>query len=378
MAEQVSQNQAAENQRNLRRLVLSVQASYGRLNLLIAICDNWKYRDELIQTYEAELQAKGTSCYRVRVDRHQPSLRQSLQDLAAQQSLHDQPTVVTVLGADELLGIRLDEPKSAQEQFFFSLQWTREGLREFTVPVVLWLTDREVTMLAQQAPDFWSWRGGVFEFVQPMVWAVSAAGKRAELLPTESFRPVVDPVSLQWQIDELQAQDPDSPLLASLYDSLGEAYEDAVRYVEAEVPYRKALEIRERLLGKNHPDTANSLNNLAELYRSQGRYGEAEPLYVRSLHIKETQLGADHPDTALGLNNLAGLYKSQGRYSEAEPLYVQAVTILWQRLGEDHPNTKTGLNNFYTCLQEAIEAGQGDQLSDHPFTQTLLQQLQAP
>ncbi|MCY7391555.1 MAG: tetratricopeptide repeat protein, partial [Leptolyngbyaceae cyanobacterium CAN_BIN12] len=342
MAEQVSQNQAAENQRNLRRLVLSVQASYGRLNLLIAICDNWKYRDELIQTYEAELRAKGTSCYRVRVDRHQPSLRQSLQDLAAQQSLHDQPTVVTVLGADELLGIRLDEPKSAQERFFFSLQWTREGLREFAVPMVLWLTDREVTMLAQQAPDFWSWRGGVFEFVQPMVWAVSGAVKRAEPMPTESFRPVVDPVSLQRQIDELQAQDPDSPLLASLYDSLGEAYEDAVRYVEAEVPYRKALEIRERLLGKKHSDTATSLNNLAELYESQGRYSEAEPLLVRSLHIYETQLGADHPDTATSLNNLALLYNSQGRYSEAEPLLVRSLHTYETQLGADHPDTALG------------------------------------
>jgi len=29
-------------------------------------------------------------------------------------------------------------------------------------------------------------------------------------------------------------------------------------------------------------------------------------------------------------------------------------------------------------MQKAIEAGQGDQLSDHPLTQTLLQQLQAP
>jgi len=45
--------------------------------------------------------------------------------------------MLTVLGADELLGIRLNEPKSAQEQFFFSVQWTREGLRDFTFPIVV-------------------------------------------------------------------------------------------------------------------------------------------------------------------------------------------------------------------------------------------------
>ena len=139
----------------------------------------------------------------------------------------------------------------------------------------------------------------------------------------------------------------------------------------------RSLHISETQLGADHPDTATSLNNLAFLYYSQGRYGKAEPLYVRALQIKETQL-ADHPDTATSLNNLAKLYYSQERYGEAEPLYVQAIIICLQRLGEDHPNTKTFLNNFNTCLQKAIEAGQGDQLSDHPFTQSLLQQLQAP
>ena len=73
-----------QNQRNLRRLMMSVQASYGSLNLLIAICDNWKYRDELIGSYKKELVAKGTSCHRVRIERQQPSLKQCLQDLVLQ------------------------------------------------------------------------------------------------------------------------------------------------------------------------------------------------------------------------------------------------------------------------------------------------------
>ena len=108
----------SQNQRNLRRLLMSVQASYGRLNLLIAICDNWRYRDELISSYERELAAKVTSCHRVRIDRQQPSLKQCLQDLVSQKPTLmsiDKPVIVSVLGADELLGIRLNEPKSAQE-----------------------------------------------------------------------------------------------------------------------------------------------------------------------------------------------------------------------------------------------------------------------
>lgn len=79
---------------------------------------------------------------------------------------------------------------------------------------------------------------------------------------------------------------------------------------------------------------------------------------------------------ASSLNNLAGLYRSQGRYSEAEPLYVQALSILLAALGQEHPKTQGVLNNFAGFLRQVITAGRRADLSDHPRTQTLLQQLQ--
>ena len=51
-----------------------------------------------------------------------------------------------------------------------------------------------------------------------------------------------------------------------------------------------------------------SLNNLALLYRAQGQYAKAEPLYQRALGIREKALGPEHPDVARSLNNLAVLY----------------------------------------------------------------------
>jgi hypothetical protein len=79
--------------------------------------------------------------------------------------------LVTACGSDQLSGVRLPEQsKSAEERFFFSLQWTREGLRDFCFPIVLWVTNELAKELADQAADFWSWRGGVFEFVQPLDW----------------------------------------------------------------------------------------------------------------------------------------------------------------------------------------------------------------
>ena len=156
--------------------------------------------------------------------------------------------------------------------------------------------------------------------------------------------------------------------LAMLYKAMG-------RYPEAELLLVRSLAIEEQYLGADHPHTASSLNYLAALYESMGRYPEAEPLYVRSLAICEQYLGADHPDTAGSLNNLAGVYYAMGRYPEAEPLYLRALEILSNRLGENHPNTQTAWSNFIACLQKAISTGQHSQLSQHPTTQAMLQQL---
>ena len=67
-------------------------------------------------------------------------------------------------------------------------------------------------------------------------------------------------------------------------------------YTEAITLAERALAIREKALGPDHPDVAMSFNNLAVLYKAQGRYADAEPLYKRNLAISEKGLGPNHPD----------------------------------------------------------------------------------
>ena len=131
--------------------------------------------------------------------------------------------------------------------------------------------------------------------------------------------------------------------LANSLNSLALSYKSQGKYAEAELLYKKSLQIRE---SKSHPDVAESLNNLAGLYYSQVNYAEAEPLYQRSLGIVEKTLGKDHPDVATTLNNLALFYKSQGKYAEAEPLYQRCLWIAEKALGRDHPDVATPLNNL--------------------------------
>jgi hypothetical protein len=51
----LTEDLAKNNTYNLRRLLVSVKASLGMLNLLIGICDNLNYRHSIVHNYEAEL-----------------------------------------------------------------------------------------------------------------------------------------------------------------------------------------------------------------------------------------------------------------------------------------------------------------------------------
>jgi tetratricopeptide (TPR) repeat protein len=99
------------------------------------------------------------------------------------------------------------------------------------------------------------------------------------------------------------------------------------RYQQAIPLAQRALIIREKALGPEHPDTAIALNNLALLYQAIGAYAKAEPLDQRALAINENALGPKHPDTAIALNNLAGLYQATGAHAKAELLLERAQSI---------------------------------------------------
>jgi tetratricopeptide (TPR) repeat protein len=143
-----------------------------------------------------------------------------------------------------------------------------------------------------------------------------------------------------------KARGPNHPDVATSLNNLAEFYRNQGRYVDAEPLYKRSLAIYEKALGPNHPDVAMSLNNLALLYHDQGRYVDAEPLYQRSLAIREKTRGPNHPDVATALNNLAALYRDQGRSVDAEPLHKRSLAIYEKALGSNHPDVAMSLSNL--------------------------------
>lgn len=62
-------------------------------------------------------------------------------------------------------------------------------------------------------------------------------------------------------------------------------------------------------------------HTLAEIRRAQQRFAEAEALYRRALGIRERAFGREHPETVASRVALFALYRGQGRRAEAEALF---------------------------------------------------------
>src|SRR6266511_2133325 len=102
---------------------------------------------------------------------------------------------------------------------------------------------------------------------------------------------------------------------------------NAGKYDEALSPFERALEIRERRLGPDHPDVSQAINSLATLHYYKGEYTKAEPLYQRALAIREKALGPEHPDVASSLNYLAILYAAKGAIAQAITFQSRANAV---------------------------------------------------
>ncbi|XP_028252306.1 kinesin light chain 1 isoform X2 [Parambassis ranga] len=152
--------------------------------------------------------------------------------------------------------------------------------------------------------------------------------------------------------------------VAATLNNLAVLYGKRGKYKEAEPLCKRALEIREKVLGKDHPDVAKQLNNLALLCQNQGKYEEVEYYYMRALEIYQTKLGPDDPNVAKTKNNLASCYLKQGKFKQAETLYKEILTRAHEReFGSVDDENKP----IWMHAEEREEQSKGKQKDGSPF-----------
>ena len=121
-------------------------------------------------------------------------------------------------------------------------------------------------------------------------------------------------------------------------------------FAAAEGFFRSSLAIRERILGREHPDTLTSVSQLGTVLERQGKYEEAEAMHRRDLEGSEKVLGRDHPDTLISVSQLGTVLERQGKYDEAEAMHRRALEGLEKVLGREHPDTLTSVSQLGTVL----------------------------
>ncbi|MCY7278200.1 MAG: tetratricopeptide repeat protein, partial [Phormidesmis sp. CAN_BIN44] len=184
-----------ENEATYDSLISLIENTQDRLALIIVACDDLRLRQRVVDRYEAEARQAKIRSHRI-VLGTEPSLRSGLAKLALRQG---NAAVVTVTGAEWLLRVKMreGEEQSDLDKFFGYLQWTREGLREFRVPIVLWVTHRILREISRQAPDFWSWRKAVLRFAsqeaEPIpVWNEERRSQLSQPQPDDEFLPPLE------------------------------------------------------------------------------------------------------------------------------------------------------------------------------------------
>ena len=165
-------------------------------------------------------------------------------------------------------------------------------------------------------------------------------------------------------LEDIKDADPGALLKGAILNTSGQVYDKIGKYSQAEGFHKKALIIRKKIFGEDHPDVASSYNNLASVYSSLGEYNQAEELYEKALVISKKINVEDHVDVAIYYDNLASVYWSLGKYNQAKELNIKALMIRKKILDEDHPHIAASYNNLATVYCSQGEYYQAKELHE--------------
>ncbi|MBK6919704.1 MAG: serine/threonine protein kinase [Deltaproteobacteria bacterium] len=142
----------------------------------------------------------------------------------------------------------------------------------------------------------------------------------------------------------------DEVLIARVHNTRGLTLSTGGRLREAEAELRRALELRERALGEDHPDVSITLVNLATVLESLGLLDESLADYQRALDINRRVLGERHPSVGAVLNNSVDAHLQVGHLDEGLAAARLAHDIFAETLPGDHPNLAAAAGNIGAAL----------------------------
>jgi len=134
--------------------------------------------------------------------------------------------------------------------------------------------------------------------------------------------------------------------VAASLNGIGATLVAQAKFGEARNMLDRALAMRKRLLGTEHPDMGDSLFALATIDFEMGRYEQATVTMERCLETWKVALGARHPKNARALCSLSEMYRSMGDLNAAVDSTADSLKIRKASLGDEHPETLESLFSY--------------------------------
>lgn len=159
--------------------------------------------------------------------------------------------------------------------------------------------------------------------------------------------------------------EPDKLLEAHVWNDLSTIYGFlSENKLSAEVA-RKALDIRLRMLGAQHPDTAMSHNNVSATARRIGKLDDALTHGQRAYEIWSSLHGENHIDTALGLSQIGAVYRARNDFQKGFELENRTLAIRRRLFGDNHPDTVTSTLCVARCFLDLHRFEEAENLARH-------------
>jgi len=101
---------------------------------------------------------------------------------------------------------------------------------------------------------------------------------------------------------------------------------------KAEEYFLKALALKEKSLGPNHPDVARILNRLGSVYTERVQLNIAEQYLTRAYQIRKEKLGPFHSRVGQTLKHMMTLFQSQENAPRSIECGLEALKV-YEKLG---------------------------------------------
>ena len=112
------------------------------------------------------------------------------------------------------------------------------------------------------------------------------------------------------------------------------AYRDTGEFDKAYGYLKDAYMIIAMEHGEDNLAAAAMLNSMGMLYKKWGKLDRALDAYERSLDVRERLIGEDHPETLTSRHNMAELFVEMKKPERAQELFDMNVTLMKKRQDE--------------------------------------------